>query len=123
DRIGIARELFDRDGLVQWGQARGRHGGILLAVGLYVPRRSILAGEKQRNPVSAAPAGAKPARSSTAPEPNKKTKPDYTGRKTGIDSDNRAVEGNACERRQACSLMDIGLHSPSPDLTFFCRRY
>jgi len=35
------------------------------------------------------------------------TKPDYTGRKTGIDRDNRAVEGNACERRQACSLADL----------------
>jgi hypothetical protein len=33
-----------------------------------------------------------------------RTKPDYTGRKPGIDRDNRAVEGNACERRQACSL-------------------
>ena len=31
-----------------------------------------MAGEKQRNPASAAPAGAKPARSSAAPEPNEK---------------------------------------------------
>jgi hypothetical protein len=67
-----------------------------------------LAGEKQRNPASAAPAGAKPARSSAAPEPNESsTKPDYTGRRTAIDRDNRAVEGNACERRQACSLADL----------------
>jgi hypothetical protein len=36
-----------------------------------------------------------------------RTKPDYTGRKTGIDRDDRAVEGNACERRQACSLADL----------------
>ena len=81
---------------------------ILLVVGQCVPRRSILAGEKQRNPASAAPAGAKPARSSAAPEPNEsRTKPDYTGRRTAIDRDNRAVEGNACERRQACSLADL----------------
>jgi hypothetical protein len=45
---------------------------ILLVVGQYVPRRSIFAGEKQRNPASAAPAGAKPERFSAAPEPNEK---------------------------------------------------
>src|SRR5207342_2544527 len=53
-------------------------------------------------------AGAKPARSSAAPEPNEsRTKPDYTRRRTAIDRDNRAVEGNACERRQPCSLADL----------------
>jgi hypothetical protein len=63
---------------------------ILLAVGQYVPRRSILAGEKQRNPASAAPASAKPARSSAAPKPRRiHDQPHYTGRKTGIDRDNR----------------------------------
>ena len=54
------------------------------------------------------------ARSRHAPPPRRnrmreefRTKPDYTGRKNGIDRDNRAVEGNACERRQACSLVDL----------------
>jgi hypothetical protein len=57
DRIGIAREFRDRDGLVQGSQARGRHGMILSVAGQHVPKRRIIAGANQRNQPAAAPTG------------------------------------------------------------------